>query len=146
MNLENDLITARSRLLKNNLSFVIVKHGKIVFETKSKGIRMLLEAISTYQKEVEGASIADKVVGKAAMFLIIRARIKSVYAKVISTAALELASSNDVSVLYDRMVKCILNKARSDTCPFEKMVENVSSTEQAFQILRDVVYGKTVVS
>jgi len=139
MRLENDLIIARSRLLNGDLSFVIVKCGEIVFETKSKGIRALLEVVSTRQSEIEGASIADKVVGKAAMFLIIRAKIGSVYAKVISAAALEIASYNGVSVLYDRMAKRILNKARSDMCPFEKMVKDVDSPEQAFQILKNAV-------
>ena len=131
----NDLHIAKSRLLKMNLSFVIVNDGVIILETSDHGIRALTKAVLDYNDKLEGAAIADRVVGKAAMLLIMRAKMNSLYAKTISSSALKLASKASVSIIYDNLVKMIKNRAGNDMCPFEKTVKNVEDPEEALKAL-----------
>ena len=131
----NDLHIAKSRLLKMDLSFVIVNDGFIILETSDHGIRALTKAVLDYNDKLEDAAIADRVVGKAAMLLIMRAKMSSLYAKTISSPALKLASKASVSIIYDNLVKMIKNRAGNDMCPFEKTVKNVEDPEEALKAL-----------
>lgn len=131
----NDLHIAQSRLLEMDLSFVIVNDGAVILETSDHGIRALTKAVLNHNNKLEGAAIADRIVGKAAMLLIMRAKMSSLYAKTISSSALKLASEASVSVIYDNLVKMIKNRAGNDMCPFEKIVKSIEDPEEALRAL-----------
>jgi hypothetical protein len=136
MSTTNDLSIARNRLIKSRLSFIIVKNGKIIAKSKSSGIKSLVDAITKYQENIVGAALADKVVGRAAILLAAKAKVSSVYAKLVSLPALELASSLQIALIYDKTTKKILNRRKNDMCPFEKIVMNTDDPEKAYQDLR----------
>ena len=142
MSIPNDLSIARSRLINKKLSFVIVKNGQIIAETKAQGIKELVDVISQYGVSLQGAALADKVVGKAAMLLAIKAQMASVYANLVSISALETTSKSTISVVYDRVVKTILNRKKDDTCPFEKVVKNIDDPKKAFDSLKACSLGR----
>jgi len=141
MSTHNDLSIARAHLIKDRLSFVIVKNGKVIAESKSSGIKALVDAITKYQENIVGAALADKVVGKAAILLAAKAKISTVYAKLVSVSALELASSLPLSLIYDKTTKIILNRRKNDTCPFEKIVSSTEDPEKAYQVLKECTMG-----
>ena len=141
MSTHNDLSIARAHLIKDRLSFVIVKNGKVIAESKSSGIKALLDTITIYQENIVGAALADKVVGRAAILLAARARVSTVYAKVVSVSALELASSLPLSLIYDKTTKIILNRRKNDTGPFEKIVSSTEDPEKAYQVLKECTMG-----
>jgi hypothetical protein len=136
MSTTNDLSIARNRLIKSRLSFIIVNNGKIIAKSKSSGIKSLVDAITKYQENIVGAALADKVVGRAAILLAAKAKVSSVYAKLVSLSALELASSLQFALIYDKTTKKILNRRKNDICPFEKIVMNTNDPEKAYQDLR----------
>ena len=136
MSTTNDISIARNRLIKSRLSFIIVKNGKIIAKSKSSGIKSLVDAITKYQENIVGAALADKVVGRAAILLAAKAKVSSVYAKLVSLSALELASSLQFALIYDNTTKKILNRRKNDICPFEKIVMNTDDPEKAYQDLR----------
>ena len=136
MSTTNDISIARNRLIKSRLSFIIVKNGKIIAKSKSSGIKSLVDAITKYQENIVGAALADKVVGRAAILLAAKAKVCSVYAKLVSLSALELASSLQFALIYDNTTKKILNRRKNDICPFEKIVMNTDDPEKAYQDLR----------
>ncbi len=137
--LSNDLWIAREHLLKNNLSFVIVKNGKILYESFESGIKGILDAVKSYGENFVGSALADKVVGKAVVLVSLKAGVKSIYAKVISEGALDLASKHSISILYDETVKAIMNKSGTDVCPFEKAVASADDPEEAYKILYKMI-------
>jgi hypothetical protein len=144
MSTANDVSVARDRLLRNRFSFVIVKNGKVITESKSSGIKALVDAIAIIQENMAGAALADKVVGRAAILLAAKAKIGAVYAKLLSVPALELASTLSISLIYDRTTAKILNRRKDDTCPFEKMVAGTVDPEKAFQILKECTMDSSV--
>jgi hypothetical protein len=136
MSVNNDISMARDRMLKNRLSFVIIKNGKIIYESKSQGLMSLIKAVELNQGKLEGAALADKVVGRAALLLAAKAKIAAIYARLLSVQAFELASTFSMSLIYEKTTKRILNRRKDNVCPFEKVVGNTKDPEKAFRLLK----------
>ena len=133
----HDLEYAKQVFRKKGLAFVIVKDKEIVAESKEKGVAPFLHVIQ--KKNVEGASLADKVVGKAVAFLCVYAGIASVYTKVISSPAEKVFQDYDVHVEADDVVPMIKNRRGDDQCPIEKMIFTCETPEAAYTVLKEKV-------
>jgi len=125
-----DIDIAKDLLKKNNVSLVIVKNGEIILEDTQKGIKPLLEAILEKNNELTGASLADKVIGKAAAMLCVKGGIKEVYARIISEDAIEILQENKVALEYTSKVPYIQNRTKTDLCPIEKMAKGENDVEK----------------
>ena len=128
----NDLEIAKDWLEKNDLSLVIVKNGKIVFETKEKKILGFIDAIEKTGNVMNGSSIADKVVGKAVAFLCIYKKVNAVYAKVLSEKAKRLFEQWKTIFEYKALVKEILNNNQNKIFPFELKAKNLNNPKKAY--------------
>ena len=131
-----DLERAREILREEKLSLVIVKNGEVIFSSSSSGINSILQAIEDFGDHISGASVADKVVGKAAALLFAYSRIKGAYAVILSIEGLNTLRKNRILVDYENLVPRILNKSGKDICPFEKIVLEVESPSQAYKELK----------
>ena len=78
------------------------------------------------------ASIADKVVGKAAAALIALAKVKEVYADVVSRPALDLLSKTNVKIRYGTVVPYIINRTATGWCPLEIRCFDCATPEECF--------------
>lgn len=132
----NDLNLAKERLKQKNLALVIAKRGKVIFETSSHGIGGLFKAIEELGEEMKNSSVADKIVGKAAALLCIHAEVFAVFAVTASEKAIQVLKDNDILYQFESRVPHILNSERSDICPFEKLVINISNPREAYEKLR----------
>lgn len=132
----HDLNIAKEELKQKNLALVIAKKGKVVFETSSRGIDGLLKAFDELGDEMKGSSVADKIVGKAAALLFVYARVVAVYAVIASERGIQALGDENVSCRFENRVPYILDSKRSDICPFEKLVSNISSPKEAYEKLR----------
>ena len=86
--------------------------------------------------ELHGFSAADRVVGKGAAFLYILLGGGAVYARVISTPALELLQEHGVLVEYETKASHIINRKGDGICPFEEAVMGTSNAEIAYLAIR----------
>ena len=134
-----DLEKAKRILKERNQSLVIVKEGRIIFCLDSSGIDGILQAIEKKREDLCGASIADKVVGKAAALLFAYSHVARVYASILSRRGLKTLREHKIPVEYDLVVPEIMNKERTDTCPFEKFVSEIESPSHAFEELKAYV-------
>ena len=128
----SDLETAKSRLHGENLTLVIVKNGEVLFETGSHRISGFLGAIEPLGKKLEGASVADRVAGKAIALLCVYARIRHVFADVLSRKAKVVFDENGILCEWKELVDNILDINRSGVCPFEKAAADISDPESAY--------------
>ena len=129
----NDLEKAKSLLIQNHLTLVIIKSGEILFETRSNRISGFLNAIEQLGKELENSAVADKVAGKAVALLCIYAGINAVYAETLSTKAKEVFEKNRITHQWKTLVDNILDQKRQKTCPFEKEAKNITSPNEAYE-------------
>ena len=136
--MDTDLEIAKRRLIENRFSLSIVKQGNILFESRSKGLKDLFEAVKRLDTSLRNASVADQIVGKAAAFLFVYSRVNSVFAATISEKGFEVLEQNHLFAEYWNIIPDVLNQERTDVCPFEKMVMDCRDAKRAFGILRKV--------
>jgi len=130
-----DIERAELRLKEEKISLVVVKNGKVIFETESHGIKGFLEAIEFLREELAGSSVADKVVGRAVALLFVYFRISAVFAVTISVEGVKVLEDNNIFYQFERSVPNILNQKRNDICPFEKLALTIANPEEAYRKL-----------
>ncbi len=131
-----DLKLAEQRLKEKKFNLLIVKDGKIIFATKSQGIRGLLQAIEKLGKQLTGSSVADNVVGRATALLCAYFKASSVFAVTISEEGEKMLKENEIFYQFENRVPNILNYERTDVCPFEKHVMGLIKPEEAYEKLK----------
>jgi hypothetical protein len=128
----SDLDTAKNRLYEENLTLSVVKQGNVLFETGSRRISGFLGAIEQLGVRLEGASVADRVAGKAVALLCVHAGIREVYAEVLSRKAKAVFEKNGIHCEWKTLVDNILDLNKSGICPFEKAAADISDPESAY--------------
>lgn len=131
-----DLELAKKILKKKDLSLVIVKQGKPLFESSSSGIKGLLRAIEELRDSLRDSSVADKVVGRAAALLLIYSHVKEVYAATLSNEGLRVLSQYDVPVEHEGLVSMILDREGKNICPFEEFSLTINSIDETYEKLK----------
>ena len=132
----SDLDIAKSKLYKKELTLTIVKNGEVLFETRSHRISGFLGAIERLGDMLEGASLADRVAGKAIALLCVNAKMKAVYAAVLSEKAKAVLEENGVYHEWENLVENVLNINKTGMCPFEKLAEEISNPKDAYKMLK----------
>lgn len=122
----NNIELARNTLEKEKLSIVMVKNGEVIYKSTDSGIKPLLFAYQNNLEKLEGVSVADKVIGKAAALLLKDGKIQELYAELISEKAMEVLNETDIKVTYGNKVENILNRDQTDLCPMEKIAKDES--------------------
>jgi hypothetical protein len=131
-----DLETARRRLNEKGLALSIVKGGEVVFESGSRGISGLLGAIEKFGDKLRGASVADKVVGRAVALLCVYAGVGAVYAPILSGRARAVLEENSIRVEWDTLVQSVLDADKVAACPFEELAAEIVDPDEAYRRLK----------
>jgi len=132
----DDLETAKQRLEDKKLSLVFAKNSKVIFETNTEGLHGFLRAIEELDGALAGASVADKTIGKAAALLCAYANVAAAFAVTISKSGLETLNAYGIRGEYENLVLTILNRKKTDRCPFERLVENIANPKVAYREIR----------
>ena len=103
----------------------------------TKGIATLLQIINDASDQLRGATVVDKVVGKAAAALLVLGGTKELHALLISDGALDLLGRAGVKVSYDRLTNHILNRDQTDWCPMEKACRDCETAEKCLAAIRE---------
>ena len=131
--LENkDLEQAKQKLTTEELSLVIVKNEKVVFETKKPGVTGFLTAIETVNPDLAGSSVADKIVGVAVALLCVYSGVSAVFAQTISDEGIKVLEENNIECQFEKKVSNILNRTKTDVCPFEKTAISSANPKDAY--------------
>jgi hypothetical protein len=135
---KQDLEIAKLKLLEGDLSLVIVKNGKVIFETNKQGIIGFLQAIEKFNKNLSAASAADKIVGVAAAMLCVYLRLDFVFALTISEGGIRLLEKHNIHYIFKNKVSHILNRDKNAICPFEKTAMASKNTVDAYYKLKSL--------
>jgi hypothetical protein len=131
-----DLELAKRRMRDEALTLCIAKGGKVIFEGASRGISGFLDAVESLGGKLEGASVADRVVGRAVALLCVDSRVRAVYASTLSRDAKRLFDGFSVRVEWAELVESILDAERMDTCPFERLATGIVDPKDAYGKLK----------
>jgi hypothetical protein len=131
-----DLRLAKLKLKERDLTLVIVKRGKVIFETESHELHGFLQAIEKLGKGLIASSVADKIVGTAAAMLCVYSEVTTVFAATISEKGIKVLKDNDIFYQFENCVPNILNHDRTDICPFEKLTASSRDPKEAYVKLK----------
>ncbi len=135
---KSDIQIAKNLLGREGAVFVIVKNGKVLFTSSKKGIQPFFDALEQYPREIfAGCSIADRVVGKAALMLAAYIKAKEVYTPLASQHAIDASFNLNLNLMFDKSTAFIINRTQDGMCPMEEAVLNVNDREKAFTVLSE---------
>jgi hypothetical protein len=116
-------------------SLMIYKEGKLIFESNLGGIRPHLKAIDEQGKELEGTLMVDKILGRAAAFLVIYSKAAEAITSVVSSPGKAVLEKYGVKFSYREEVPHIKMKNGVIYCPFESMVQGIEDPVEAYHAI-----------
>ena len=117
----------------------VVKNLNKTYTFSQRGVADLYDMVKNKSGILKGASVADKVVGKAAAALMILGGVSELYAEVISLPALTLLRAAGVAVDFGCEVPFIENRNKTDWCPLEKKCYNETSADSIFPRITEFI-------
>ncbi|MFI3176042.1 MAG: DUF1893 domain-containing protein [Eubacteriales bacterium] len=102
------------------------------YESTLKGVAPILIPLEEDNEFFKGCSVSDRVIGKAAALLFIKAQIKELHAELISDHAVALLESYEIPYSYDKKVPYIINRDGTGMCPMEECVLELNDLEEGY--------------
>lgn len=134
--MKNDNLTLARYALKGHVCCVACKDGK-VSTSETRGIGPMVNWLSEDENFLRGASVADKIIGRAAALLMIYGGVKECYGEVVSRAALTTLEEAGISCTYMNTAVAISNRRGDGICPMEKLVAPIKDPREAFEALKN---------
>ena len=132
MRIMQDHEIAKKELYDKDLTLAIVKNGTVLFQTDSHRISGFVGAIERFGAQLNGASVADRVAGKALAQLCVYAGIRQVYAEVLSRKAQAVFEDNKIAFEWKEIVDNVLDMNKNGVCPFEKVAADISDPKESY--------------
>jgi len=129
---------AKSLLITTKSTISVVSNGE-VFTSQERGVKPLLHLLTEKKGFLKGASVADKVIGKAAALLMVLGEIKEVHTLIISEPAIKVFEKHIIPCFYDKKVDRIVNRTGDGLCPMETLCLDVDEPQEAFQKITDFI-------
>lgn len=120
-------------LLQQQELTCIVRQNSMLYKAKTNGIFPLLQFIE--QGVLRDSEVVDKVIGKAAAFLMVYGGVKRVHALTISEHALQVLQDHSIMITYDQSVPYIINRKKDGMCPMEQTVLTCEDAALAYELL-----------
>ena len=133
-----DVELARCLLEKEKLNLVIVKKGQVLYSSNEKGLRPFFQAVLNDEHALCNAAVADRIVGSAVAMLCLHVQIASVYASIVSMAALAMLKGQGVTITGKNVVHHIFNYDGTDLCRFEKLAQGCRQPSELFSALQSL--------
>lgn len=112
------------------------KEGEVTTYNK-KGVRDLIFLLDHDAERLRGATIADKVIGKAAAGLLVQGGVVEAYADVMSQLALPLLDDAGIAYSYGSLVDRIVIPEGDSRCPLEHIVAPARDSAEVETLLRE---------
>lgn len=113
--------------LSKNYSFVLIKNNKLIYKSKSQGLKPLVFCLKKRKKEMKEAIVYDKVIGLAAAMLLKWGGVAEIWTPIISYNAKKYLRGKKIRIIFKKEIKNIFNKDRSDLCGMEKLAAKEGS-------------------
>lgn len=132
---EKDIDIARSAL-KGHVRCARCRGGELIL-SEERGIRPMIDWLEADPEILRGASVADKVVGRAAAMLMVYGGVTEVYTNLISIRALELLREYGIPCTYVNTCDAVSNRRGDGICPMERTVAPVKDPAEAYEKLKE---------
>ena len=134
--MQRNLEQAKTLLIEQQLTCVVLCETRTYTSTQ-RGIAPLMQWLKE-GIDMQGACVADKVVGKAVAYLYVLLGVREVYAAVISRPALDVLERYNIGIVYDMLVPAIRNRTDTGFCPMETAVLDIDDANEAYRVLNNL--------
>ncbi|MFH1366737.1 MAG: DUF1893 domain-containing protein [Patescibacteria group bacterium] len=128
-----DLLFLKFISLKD--TFWVIHRNKSIYRSKKRGIAGLVILLKQ-KKSIKRKIVFDKVVGRAAALLLVYAGVSEVHTGLISEEAVKVFKKYKIYHQYGKLIKRVLNRDKSDVCPFEKIAQG-KTPAQFYKIVKN---------
>lgn len=142
--IDSHLNRARALLDELDCSCVIIGREGSVMSCNRRGIIDLFDLLKNNPRQLDGAVIADKVVGKGAAALMVSGHVAAVYSRVMSREALSLLSREGVKTICDDVVAEIVNRAGTGRCPVETLCLHCSTAAECLPLIESFIRSQNL--
>lgn len=126
---------ARRLILDGKADCVVVTGGEMR-TGRGRGVSPLLAFHDRGAGVLRGATVVDKVIGRAAAAILISGGARSVHGLTMSADGKAYLEAHGIAASCDRLVPRILNADRTGLCPLEQAVAGKEKPEEALAALR----------
>ncbi len=133
---------AKQLFQTGNYSLVAI-NDEVQWVSNGRGIKPLYQFIMNEPALAKGASVADKVIGKAAALLAVYGGIRAIYTELTTTAAILICENHGIDLVYNKKTDYIENRDHSGFCPMELLAKDVSNPQLMVEKVQHFLeYGK----
>ena len=86
-------------------------------------------------RQLSGYSAADRVIGKAAAMLFVKASVREVYAYTMSTSAVAVLTAHGVPFSYGKLTDRVMNRDNTGLCPMESTVSVTDDVDTGVEMI-----------
>ena len=124
------------QLNDQHASLLVYNHGELT-DYHQRGVRDLLMLVQDEPERLQGAIVADKMIGKASAALIVLGGVEEVHTNIICTPAKELLQSAGIQLFFAEEVPYIINRAKTGQCPLDSRLSEVSAPSDCLPVIVD---------
>jgi len=124
--------------VKSGGSTLVVFSENDCVSCSKRGVLPLLELYES-GKDFSEYQAVDKVIGKAAAFMYILLRIRSVYGVTVSKSAVALLEKHGIDIEYEILADRIKNRTNTGFCPMESAVMDVVEEDEAYRVIKETM-------
>jgi hypothetical protein len=124
------------RMRLGGLTLLVERDGRLVHASDRGGLRPLYEGIIEHPQLFEGAEVADRVVGLAAAYLLIHARVGRLSTPLITKDAEKAFNEAGISFSATSRVKQLQDVALPDGTGMEQLARDAVSPATFVESLR----------
>lgn len=112
----------------------LIYNDDTIYTSKDRGLKPLIYIVEN-KVDLCGYNAIDKIVGNAAAIIYVKIGIESVHTPVLSKSAFETFKKYNIEVTYDELVDCILNKEKTNPGPFEVLIADAKTLDEAYTLI-----------
>lgn len=123
-------------LAQDGLSVRVEKDGKTIFQSTEPMLKPLLICLQQHRQELQGATVIDKIVGRAAAYLCMVGQVSRVITPLASESARTVLVAAGITLQAERITPQIKNREKTGPCPMEQMASGYASAEEFYAALQ----------
>lgn len=113
----------------------VYKSEKLIFSSDKDRLLPLIEYLDKFGSRHRKVVIFDKILGRAAALLCVKANCQEVYSPLGSQLAIDVLEQRGIKYRFSRTVPCILKPDSTEMCPME-LLSIGKDPDEFFQLIK----------
>jgi len=117
-------------------TMVVIRGNKIVYHSKERGLKPLLSLLENNPEVLIGSIIGDRVVGRAAAFLCLYAKVKAVFAMSIADEAIDILEKHGCFPAWLEATPYLVERNMPSRNKLDLALHDIEDPELAFAAIK----------